>query len=68
MRGGLVETHVQFVFDDNSRLVQVRIVDTATSRVLREIPPEALAELAAALRAYQDAGSASREIVNPDSR
>jgi len=51
--GDLIETHAQFVYDEDSQLLQVKIIDNATSRVVREIPPEALVELAASLRAYQ---------------
>ena len=58
--GDLVETHAQFVYDEDSRLLQVKIIDNATERVVREIPPNALVELAASLRAYQEVGHSPR--------
>lgn len=63
--GSLSETHAQFLYDESSQLVQVKIVDTATNRVVREIPPEALVKLAATLRAYQDAAAYGPKAMGP---
>jgi len=52
----LVVAHTEFVLDENSDLVQVKVVDTETNRVLYEIPPKELLRLAKQLHAYQDAG------------
>jgi hypothetical protein len=49
-------TYSQFVFDEKNRqITQIKIVDSATGRVIREIPDKVIAELSAALRAYQAA-------------
>ena len=51
---GMAEQYARFILDDQARLVQVQIVEAGTDRVVREIPPQALVEMAAALRASQD--------------
>jgi uncharacterized FlaG/YvyC family protein len=52
----LTQTYLRFTYDEEARIVQAKVVEYGSNRVIRESPPEALVELAKSLRAYQEAG------------
>jgi len=52
--GVLKRAYAAFVVDPDTSRVQVRIIDAATKRVLRAVPPDDVEQLARTLREYSD--------------
>ena len=63
--GVLKRAYAAFVVDPDTSRVQVRIVDAATKRVLRAIPPHDVEHLARTLREYSDAPARPRNAAPP---
>jgi uncharacterized FlaG/YvyC family protein len=62
----LTRTYLRFAYDEEAQIVQAKVVEYGSNRVIRESPPKALVELSKSLRAYQEAGRAARAFGRPD--
>ena len=54
--GGVTSTRIQYSYDEDAGIIQTRIIESGTDRVIREIPSDKIVELAKSMRAYQEAG------------
>ena len=54
--GGMTSTRIQYSYDEDAGIIQTRIIESGTDRVIREIPSDKIVELAKSMRAYQEVG------------
>lgn len=57
--GALTQARIQFNYNEETGIVQTKIIEIGTDRVIRVVPADQIIEIAKTLRAYQDAGRAS---------
>ncbi len=58
------QAYAEFIVDPSSDRVRVRIIDSATNEVIREIPPDEMEKVAQGLRDYAQAAQHRRAAAN----